>query len=121
MPPVVPSHKHRPYQAMAAAQNGFDALSQQQPDGISAPTPGDPILRNSNSPVMYQGVIPTTPAGTPGPDPAVARYGMQFFGTFTVGDGQAAVRQVQIDQWGWHKYNNVGGVATYASELVKDT
>jgi hypothetical protein len=30
----------------------------------------------------------------------------------------SGVLQVQIDQWGWHKYNNVSGVPVYASEIV---
>ena len=112
MPPVVPSRKHRALQAMAQAQNGVDALTSQQQSGVSAPTPGAALIAQTSQPVYQSGVIPTTPANTPGAHSA--RYGMCFY-------DQHGVLQVQIDQFGWHLFTNTNGVAVYSSELVTYT
>jgi hypothetical protein len=110
MPPVTPSRKQRGLVRMSEAQNTVDALTSQQQTGISAPSdPGGPMSGQSNALVVLSGVIPSTPAGTPGP--THPRYGMCFYDS-------SGVLQVQIDQWGWHKYNNVSGVPVYASEIV---
>lgn len=109
MPPVYPSHKHRGLQRLAEAQNTVDALTSQQQGGVSAPIPGGKTTEQTSSVVYTTGIIPVTPSGTPGP--STARYGLCFYDS-------SGVLQVQIDQWGWHKYNNVGGVAEYATEIV---
>jgi hypothetical protein len=67
------------------------------------------MSEQTSSPVYTTGIIPVTPSGTPGP--STARYGVCFYDS-------SGVLQVQIDQYGWHKYNNVGGVAEYASEIA---
>jgi hypothetical protein len=87
-------------QLIAEGKNVGDTLTTQQQSVVTAP---------GGAVVVQDGVIPATPAGTPGP--AGARYGMQFFDS-------AGVLQVQIDQYGWHLYTNTGGTAVYASELV---
>jgi hypothetical protein len=99
---------------MAEAQNTVDGLTSQQQTGISAPNPGGAIVDQQNAQVYQQGIIPSTPSATPGPAPSVARYGQQWYDS-------SGVLQVQIDQYGWHQYQNQGGKAVYWREIVTYT
>lgn len=106
MPGVHPSSRHAPFKKMAEAQNGVDALTTQQQGGITAPVPGEALQNANANQVIASGLIPSSPAGTPGGD--APAYGYRFY------DATGTLR-VQIDQYGWHLYNASGD---YTGELI---